>query len=419
LIATYGDALYADLHSQNAYMSEVQTALIEFITDERYQGKLVIILAGYVDAMAALMECNPGLPRRFPNVVHFRDFTTDDTVELFKRVLSSEQYAYLPMTTAASAVATSLAQTLVEHVHFANGGTVNTWAQATWSQVAVRTQQAKREAVASAASSLHGDERLVAEQFIEEKLRFAVTVDDLKAAHTIVYTSMPVPQRYRGLNAAAAAAFVQGLSAIEQQQQQSQQTHYRQQLRIAPVAAIEASQVEAAFDTDATIDSIDEESSGSSLTAHERNGIMSAAVACGMSSEASIHELRANEQHATQLAHELHSEAAKVERILQLLEEERLEIARQIKEQEAKELADRLEAERMAAELEEQSRIEEARQLREQEERRIAKQIAIQKALSKIGLCEAGYQWLRVSGGWRCSAGGHFCSDAEVQGAMS
>jgi hypothetical protein len=411
--------MYADLHSQNAYMSDVQTALLEFITDERYQGKLVIILAGYVDAMAALMECNPGLPRRFPNVVHFRDFTVEDTVELLKRVLSSEQYAYLPMTTEALAVAPSLAQTLVEHVHFANGGTVNTWAQATWSQVAVRTQQAKRDAVALTASNIHGDERILAEQLIEQKLRFVVTVDDLKAAHTIVCTSMPVPQRYRGVNTAAAAAFVQGLSAIEQQQQQhSQHAQYRQQLRIAPVAAIEASQVEAAFDTDATIDSIDEESSGSSLTAHERNGIMSAAVACGMSSETSIRELRANEQYATQLAHELHCEAAEAERILQLLEEERIELARQIKEQEAKELADRLEAEKIAAELEEQNMIEEARLLREAEERSIAKQIAIQRALSRIGTCEAGYQWLRVSGGWRCSAGGHFCSDAEVQGAM-
>jgi hypothetical protein len=393
--------MYAGLHSQNAYMSEVQTALIEFITDERYQGKLVIILAGYVGAMAALMECNPGLPKRFPNVVHFRDFTTEDTVELLKRVLASEQYAYLPMTTEASAVAPSLAQSLVEHVHFANGGTVNNWAQATWSQVAVRTQQAKREAVALAASNLHGDERLLAEQLIAEKLRFVVIVDDLKAVHAIEYTSMPVPQRYRGVNA---AAFVQGLSAIEQQQQQhSQQAQYRQQLRIAPAAVIEASQVEAAFDTDATIDSVDEGSNGnshsSSLTEHERTGVMSAAAACGMTNEATVHELRANEQYAIQLAYELHCEAAEVECILQLLEEERIEIARQIKEQEANELEDRLEAERIAAELELQDRIEEARQLREQEERRIAKQIAIQQALSRIGTCEAGFKWLRVSGG--------------------
>jgi hypothetical protein len=408
------DVVYAGLHSQFAYMSEVQTAMIDFITSEQYQGKLVIILAGYVDAMAALMQCNPGLPRRFPNVVHFRDFTTEDTVGLLKRTLASEKYAYLSMTAEALVVAPSLAQTLVSHVHFGYGGTVNTWAQTSWSQVAVRTQQAKREAVALATSNLHGDERLLAEQLIEEKLRFVVTIDDLTVAHTIVYTSMPVPQGIRGVN--TAAAFVQGLAAIEQQQQQSQPAQHRQQLRIetaAPVAASEASQFEDAVDTDAAVASVDGHSSGNihsgGLTEHERSGIMSATAACGMTDKASVHQLRANEEYIKQLAHTLHCEAAEVKRILQLLEEERLE---------AKELADRLEAERLAAELEAQNRIEEARLLREEAERRIAKQLAIQQALRRIGTCEAGFQWLRVSGGWRCSAGGHYCSDAEVRSAM-
>lgn len=42
----------------------------------------------------------------------------------------------------------------------------------------------------------------------------------------------------------------------------------------------------------------------------------------------------------------------------------------------------------------------------------------IQEALQKIGTCRAGYAWRQVSGGWRCAAGGHYCSDAQVAAAI-
>lgn len=38
----------------------------------------------------------------------------------------------------------------------------------------------------------------------------------------------------------------------------------------------------------------------------------------------------------------------------------------------------------------------------------------IQEKLREMGLCEAGYQWVRVLGGWRCTAGGHFVSDEQI-----
>ena len=43
----------------------------------------------------------------------------------------------------------------------------------------------------------------------------------------------------------------------------------------------------------------------------------------------------------------------------------------------------------------------------------------IQAALKKVGRCPAGYQWRQVKSGWRCSAGGHFVSDAKLEAAMA
>jgi len=38
----------------------------------------------------------------------------------------------------------------------------------------------------------------------------------------------------------------------------------------------------------------------------------------------------------------------------------------------------------------------------------------IQKVVKELGKCPQGFDWKREAGGWRCSAGGHFVTDAEV-----
>lgn len=42
----------------------------------------------------------------------------------------------------------------------------------------------------------------------------------------------------------------------------------------------------------------------------------------------------------------------------------------------------------------------------------------IQEALQRVGRCPAGYTWRKVEGGWRCAAGGHYVSDAQLAAAM-
>lgn len=44
-------------------------------------------------------------------------------------------------------------------------------------------------------------------------------------------------------------------------------------------------------------------------------------------------------------------------------------------------------------------------------------ELSVQEAIMKIGQCEQGYDWDRVSGGYRCKGGSHFLSDAEIADA--
>lgn len=56
--------------------------LVQCLTDDRYKGKLVAVVAGYVHDIDGLMEANPGLASRFPETVYFPNFSVDDCCQL-------------------------------------------------------------------------------------------------------------------------------------------------------------------------------------------------------------------------------------------------------------------------------------------------------------------------------------------------
>jgi hypothetical protein len=61
--------------------------------------------------------------------------------------------------------------------------------------------------------------------------------------------------------------------------------------------------------------------------------------------------------------------------------------------------------EELLAELESQ------RKAGEEERRKEAK---VQQQLRTLGICPAGFRWIKQNGGYRCSAGGHFVTDSEL-----
>ncbi|CAK5268430.1 unnamed protein product [Mycena citricolor] len=100
-------------------------------------------------------------------------------------------------------------------------------------------------------------------------------------------------------------------------------------------------------------------------------------------------------------------------------------------EREAEALQLELEAqkqrERAQAELDELKRILEearlrelhAREERERRDRELRKEIKAQAALRRMGVCVAGFQWIKQAGGYRCAGGAHFVSDAQIEGALN
>ena len=69
---------------------EAIDTLVKMMDDNR--DRLVVILAGYYDDMKHFLEQNAGLQSRFPNVIEFEDYTTEELLAIAEKMYSSQGY---------------------------------------------------------------------------------------------------------------------------------------------------------------------------------------------------------------------------------------------------------------------------------------------------------------------------------------
>ncbi|KAI8655251.1 hypothetical protein NCS57_01273400 [Fusarium keratoplasticum] len=65
------DEAYRLAAERNSFAKEAVDELVDSVTKPKYQGKLIIILAGYVEDINALLNINPGMTSRFPESIDF------------------------------------------------------------------------------------------------------------------------------------------------------------------------------------------------------------------------------------------------------------------------------------------------------------------------------------------------------------
>ncbi len=69
---------------------EAIDALVKLVEDRR--DRVVCILAGYPDEMAALVEANPGMASRFPRTIRFDDYDDDELLAIFELIAGAQEY---------------------------------------------------------------------------------------------------------------------------------------------------------------------------------------------------------------------------------------------------------------------------------------------------------------------------------------
>ena len=74
----------------NDFGKEAIDTLVKLMDD--YRDRIVIILAGYSDDMDEFLNVNAGLKSRFPNIIKFEDYSTDELMEISEMLFKSKGY---------------------------------------------------------------------------------------------------------------------------------------------------------------------------------------------------------------------------------------------------------------------------------------------------------------------------------------
>lgn len=67
-----------------SFNAEVVSELVDLLTKTQFEGKLIVILAGYEKEMNSLLSMNPGLASRFPEEIHFNSLDPVKCLEILK-----------------------------------------------------------------------------------------------------------------------------------------------------------------------------------------------------------------------------------------------------------------------------------------------------------------------------------------------
>jgi stage V sporulation protein K len=90
---------------------------------ETNKGKLAVIVAGYEEDIQEFLNSNPGLPGRFTNFIYFPDYTADECIEIFNKMVAKKN---LKLTAEATAILPDIFSKLRAGPNWANARDVRT-----------------------------------------------------------------------------------------------------------------------------------------------------------------------------------------------------------------------------------------------------------------------------------------------------
>ncbi|KAI0050262.1 P-loop containing nucleoside triphosphate hydrolase protein [Auriscalpium vulgare] len=363
--------------AEGHFAKEAIDELVSTLTLEAFAGKLVVILAGYDQDINKLLDVNAGLSSRFPEVILFENMSAEACLRVIAQELKENDITSAELADPAGAYAAMVEKMreLARGPSWGNARDAKTLANAMAGRV-----WGRENVDVSGDVPLHLDDALAC-------------MDDMLRERHERSTNLPTPQNPFADRMQRAPPQPPTLTPPAISTAQSAAT------TTAPPAS--AAPAEQADGRDAGVsDQIWRQLQAdkkAALDAAKRKEEETRAL------EAALAEARREEARAEEARR-----AAEAE-----LERRAMDAAK------ANELKRRLELERIAAierrrELERMEALLEERRRQEQEEREREREAQAQAKLRSMGVCVAGYRWIKQSSGYRCAGGTHFVSDAQL-----
>ncbi|THH17888.1 hypothetical protein EUX98_g9045 [Antrodiella citrinella] len=360
---------------EGPFAKEAMDEIVGLLTQEAYAAKLIVILAGYDQEMNQLLKTNTGLSSRFPEEIVFDNLSPKHCMDILQRELSKNHVRCNALFDASSAEYERMVE-MLQHL-----SSLSSWGNAR--DMKTIAKKMIRVAFNKVATTTNVDLALEAIEAVEV---MATTLRE----HSSRSSVLPV-----GTSSTTGGPPLLTLSPSSPALQ-APSTSYAVNTASSPPSVEE---VAAAADSDDPRDPGVSQAIWTQLHADKE--------AAARAEQQRQEELIA----AAQAADEAHlaDETAKAitadleERFRQQSEDD--ELKRRLEAQRLRELQARAEYEKRRRELEE---------IRRKEAEGRKREAQTQQKLRSMGLCVAGFRWIKQTGGYRCAGGSHFVSDGQL-----
>jgi hypothetical protein len=355
------------------FATEAINTLVDSLTKPRFHGKMIVVLAGYEDDMNKLLSINPGLSSRFSEEVIFRNMRPEDCVKLLelkleKAGISIDQNG----DPSESNKVAEIFRALSDLPSWGNGRDVETLAKS-----------------------------ITRATFLDD------TTDALRVSTTRLIdhlNSFMKERRARGTP--------RGPGPIDELQKSPMAFNFGQVTAPPPPADIIATAAPVVNEAEAQ----PAEPASDSPPLESRDDGVSDITWNQLQQDKAVQDELQTRLKSSELLVEQERECATA--VAETSAKELDTLAKQAaQEQASNELKRRHEEMRLKhlALLQAQQDAENrARKIREETERKRKEEVRVHTKLQHMGVCVAGFRWIKQAGGYRCAGGSHFVGNAAL-----
>jgi len=362
------------------FATEAVNELVDCITKTEFANKLIVVLAGYDDDMDKLMNVNRGLSSRFPAEVVFENMTPDNCYRLLRQgLLKGKIDLEVTPDQGVPVEIAELFNKLSKLKSWANGRDVNTLAKALTATVFAAADNLSDSLIATTAQIMDALTNMLSERQQRESA----------AISNMFHSGLPVQHIDPGH---ATPTVLSTNTTTRSELQGPQQKPSDEPLTRCGVEQSTHAERDPGV-PDEVWDQLQRSKADKELLEKHNRQAMQERRKAAKNARA---EERAQEEILRAHAEQIEKAASDEEAV----EAKRLHEQARLKSVRAKAAREKAEAELEAA----RTVAAEARK----------KEVAVQKKLKVMGICPMGFRWIKQSGGYRCSAGGHFVKDVQL-----
>jgi AAA+ superfamily predicted ATPase len=402
------DEAYGLNPNRSSFATDALEQLFGNLTDPKYQGNMIVILAGYTKDIDELLASNAGFPRRFTERIEFNDWAPDDCLQLLSKRCADEG-VQLPVELHGK-ILQSFSE-LMQREGWGNAGDVIT----------------AHDKMSSSREDRCDDQGVIEGPYTEADVDQAFDTMLQQRKKKAVLNPWDAPA---GLVPAVAG----GKSA------QPTAQHSPQQAFDAPVAQATATETATAeqgdraedVDDEEDVEETDEEKEAEVDNEEDEyvfadgkvdedeeppddsmlfSSLDDALSEMGYDMYATRAILASGKLPAALVALVAKKQSRRPERVRPMLEAQCPVLLPKVDAMIQKIEAE-LEKQRLAREAIERADAAEKQRLKEEEQRR--QQQAVMERVAMIGKCPMSFAWIKQGGGYRCAGGSHFVSDEQL-----